>query len=62
MKRLIELYPIGTAVQILLADGEWVNGRVVAHQHPAVWVQSADGQRWFVTNRTRIKLAPEHSQ
>lgn len=60
MKRLVELYPIGTAVQILLADGEWVNGRVVAHQHPAVWVQTADGVRWFVTNRTRIKLAQDH--
>lgn len=59
MKRLIELYPIGTAVKILSADGEWVNGRVVAHQHPAVWVQTANGQQWFVTNRRRIKLAEE---
>lgn len=62
MKRLVELYRVGTAVQILLADGEWENGRVVAHQHPAVWVQTTAGGRWFVTNRTRIKLAPEHSQ
>ncbi len=60
MKRLIELYPIGTAVKILLADGEWVNGRVVAHQHPAVWVKTTDGQQWFVTNRTRIQLAQDH--
>ncbi len=56
MQRLVEMYAIGTAVKILLANDEWVNGRVIRHDHPAVWVQTADGQQWFVTNRRRIQL------
>ena len=54
MKRLVDTYPIGTAVQILIAD-EWHNGRVVRQQYPAVWVETENGQQWFVTNQRRIK-------
>ncbi len=53
-KRLGELYGAGTAVLILLND-EWQTGIVVAYQHPGIWVETADGRRWFVTNRQRIK-------
>ena len=52
--RLTVLYPVGTAVE--LYRDEWVRGEVIAHQHPAVWVRTADGRSWFVTNRQRIRL------
>ncbi|GAB4264220.1 MAG: hypothetical protein Kow0080_03210 [Candidatus Promineifilaceae bacterium] len=54
--RLVEQYPIETAVQLLLPDGQWYTGKVVAHQHPGVWVQTVDCRRWFVTNTRRIRL------
>ncbi len=55
-ERLTEMYAVGTAVEILL-DGAWTLGVVVRHDSPAVWVQTADGRAWFVTNRQRIKVA-----
>ncbi|NKQ36508.1 MAG: hypothetical protein HF973_12930 [Chloroflexi bacterium] len=42
-KRLGELYGVGTAVFILL-NNEWQAGVVVAHQHPGIWVETADGR------------------
>lgn len=53
-RRLFELFPVGTAVEILLND-TWWSGVVVHHDHPAVWVETADGRAWFVTNRQRIR-------
>ncbi|WP_420630813.1 hypothetical protein [Candidatus Leptofilum sp.] len=58
-KRLPELYPVGTAVQIWLGEQIWVDGTVVAHHLPAVWVQTQDGRSWFVTNRRRIQKLEE---
>ncbi|MCA9900679.1 MAG: hypothetical protein H6654_13560 [Ardenticatenaceae bacterium] len=55
-ERLTELYAVGTAVQIWLGEQVWVDGTVVAHQSPAVWVRTVDGRSWFVTNRRRIRL------
>jgi len=56
-RRLTDIYPIGTAVQVFFPQiGIWLDGDIVAHAHPAVWVQTADGRRWFVTNSRRIKL------
>ena len=55
-ERLIELYPVGTAVEICLGEQIWLPGVVVAQQHPAVWVRVEDGRSWFVTNRGRIRL------
>ncbi|MEM7332195.1 MAG: hypothetical protein AAF490_08890 [Chloroflexota bacterium] len=57
-RRLVDLYPLETAVQIKLGD-QWVLGIVVRHQHPAVWVQTLNKQRWFVTNGRRIRLLEE---
>jgi hypothetical protein len=54
VERLVELYAVGTAVEILL-DERWLAGIVVRHDHPAVWVQTVDGRAWFVTNRQRIR-------
>ncbi len=53
-ERLTVLYAVGTAVEILL-DGVWLPGLVIRHDSPAVWVQTADGRAWFVTNRQRIR-------
>lgn len=55
-ERLVDLYAVGTAVEILL-DDRWLPGMVVRHEHPAVWVQTSDGRAWFVTNRQRIRLS-----
>lgn len=56
--RLIETYPIGAAVEITFDDGDrWIRGVVVKHDHPGVWVQTADGRVWFVTNLRRIRFA-----
>lgn len=57
-RRLVERFAVGDAVDVRLAapGGEtWIPGRVVAHAHPAVWVETAGGARWFVTNGGRIR-------
>ena len=53
------MYAVGTAVQIWPGETVWLSGVVVAHQPPGLWVQTADGRSWFVTNRRRIR--PEES-
>ncbi|MBE2199556.1 MAG: hypothetical protein IAE79_13160 [Anaerolinea sp.] len=61
--RLVELYPVDTAVSITLDDGSsWMPGVVVAHQFPAVWVRTGDGQVWFVTNAGRIRERGEEGE
>ena len=55
-ERLTEMYAVGTAVEIWLGEQIWLEGTVVAHQPPAVWVRTRDGRSWFVTNRRRIRL------
>lgn len=54
-ERLTEMYAVGTAVQIWPGEQAWLRGVVIAHQPPAVWVQTEDGRAWFVTNRRRIR-------
>ena len=54
-ERLAEMYAVGTAVEIWLGEQIWLEGTVVAHQPPAVWVRTRDGRSWFVTNRRRIR-------
>ena len=56
-KRLVELFQAGDAVEITHGDGVWRTARVVKLEHPGVWVVTADGQYWFVTNKTRMKIA-----
>ena len=56
-KYLFEIYPLGCQVELYFeVIDRWLWGVVVDHASPAVWVQTADGRRWFVTNRTRIRL------
>ena len=57
-KRLTELYPLGSPVEIYFEVADlWVPGVIIEHQHPAVWVQTADSRRWFVTNSRRVRKA-----
>ena len=59
VRRLTTLYPIGQPVQIYFKQIDaWLDGLVVAHAHPAVWVETGNGQRWFVTNTRKIRLRP----
>lgn len=61
-ERLTDLYQPGDAVEILLGaktpDADWQPGTVLARDFPGVWVQTAAGGRWFVTNRRRIRPVP----
>lgn len=63
VRRLTELYQPGDRVEIYFerqpewpeAISEWRAGTVVALDHPGVWVETASGRRWFVTNRRHIR-------
>ena len=54
-KRLTERFPIGTFVEIKIADFDWRSGQVVQHAPPAVWVRTDDGHYLFVTNGRNIR-------
>ncbi|MBK9051874.1 MAG: hypothetical protein IPL78_13470 [Chloroflexi bacterium] len=59
-KRLSDQYQPGDPVEIQFAgDERWWRGRVVRHAPPAVWVQTSNGQLWFVTNTRRIRKVKE---
>lgn len=58
-RRLIDLYPLGSLVQVYFPQIDlWLTGAIVDHAHPAVWVQTTDGRRWFVTNSRKIRPMP----
>lgn len=57
-QRIYEQYAPGDAVEIVFSnrgDDEWQPAVVVALEPPGVWVQTADGDRWFMTNTYRIR-------
>ena len=56
-KRLVEQYQIGDIVEIRLNDEIWITAVVFMQQHPGIWVQTLAGNRWFVTNPTKIRLS-----
>lgn len=59
-QRLVEQYHPGDRVEIHFERGDdtgWQRGEVVAAQHPGLWVRTADGRLWFVTNTRRIRSA-----
>ena len=56
--RLSELYQVGDRVQVCFEaanDLAWQPARVLGPQSPGLWVQTADGRHWFVTNCRRIR-------
>ena len=54
-RRLVDRYPVGMLVEIMLADARWRSGRVVRHDHPGLWVETEQGSHWFVTNGRHIR-------
>jgi hypothetical protein len=61
--RLTEQYPLHTAVEIqFTTHDQWLSGHVIQHAPPGIWVQTNNGQRWFVTNSRRIRPSPSPTQ
>lgn len=63
-QRLTETYRIGDPVEIFFQDeedDEWRVGRVVALQHPGLWVLTEDRRLWFVTNGKHIRPCAPHA-
>jgi len=55
-KHLYEQYQPGDLVEIQFGgDERWWRGRVMHHASPGIWVQTTNGQFWFVTNTRRIR-------
>ena len=60
-RRLTERFQLGDHVSIYFKRIDlWVDGVVIKQQKPAVWVRTADGRDWFVTNGSRIQHATHH--
>jgi hypothetical protein len=56
--RIYEQYEIGERVEIVfshLGENEWRLAVVLRTDPPGLWVQTADGQQWFMTNTYRIR-------
>lgn len=59
-RRMTDRFKIGDSVEIWFERIDcWIAGVVDRHQHPAVWVRTADGREWFVTNGSRIRLVEQ---
>ena len=60
--RIYERYAPGDRVEIRFGDaGEWRAAVVVRADPPGLWVMTADGREWFVTNTYRIRPMGESS-
>ena len=62
--RIYDRYTPGQRVEIRFggADGAaWQAAVVLWAEPPGLWVQTADGREWFVTNTYRIRPAEEGS-
>lgn len=59
-RRIYDLYAPGDRVEIVFAnrgEDEWQAAVVVRLEPPGIWVQTADGREWFMTNTYRIRPA-----
>jgi len=54
-QRLVDLYAVGDVVEMTFGDGTWLRAQVRQLQHPGLWVETADGRLWFVTNTRHIR-------
>ena len=61
--RIYERHTPGQPVEIRFsrAEKQWVAAVVVRPEPPGLWVRTADGREWFVTNTYRIRPAKEES-
>ncbi len=60
--RVYERYAPGERVEIRFRDGaqdEWQPAVVLRAEPPGLWVRTADGREWFVTNTYRIRPAAD---
>lgn len=58
VQRLVDTYRLDDLVEVFFQDEvaeEWRPARVVALQHPGLWVLADDHRAWFVTNGKRIR-------
>lgn len=64
-KRIYETYAPGDRVEILFADKSndaWQPAVVLRTEPPGIWVETADGGRWFMTNTYRIRHAADPAE
>jgi hypothetical protein len=57
-KRIYEQYQPEDRVEIVfshLGEEKWRPAVVLRAEPPGIWVQTADGQHWFMTNTYRIR-------
>ena len=63
-KRIYDQYSPGDRVEIVFQDQDkdaWQPADVLRRDPPGIWVRTADGREWFMTNTYRIRLAAERS-
>lgn len=61
-QRIYEQYHPGEQVEITFQSGpdkRWLPAVVLRPDPPGVWVATADGRHWFMTNTFRIRRAGE---
>ena len=59
-QRIHDRYAPGDRVEIRFADqpeATWQPAVVVRRDPPGIWVRTADGREWFMTNTYRIRPA-----
>jgi hypothetical protein len=63
-RRIYDQYTPGDRVEIIFSnrgEDEWQPAVVLRGEPPGIWVRTADGQEWFMTNTFRIRPAEEKS-
>ncbi len=62
MRHIYERYAPGDRVEIRFGEAAvWWAAVVVRPEPPGIWVRTADGREWFVTNTYRIRPAADES-
>lgn len=57
-RRIYEQYAPGDRVEIVFSnrgEDEWQPAIVERPEPPGIWVRTADGREWFMTNTYRIR-------
>jgi hypothetical protein len=63
-RHVFEQYEPGRLVEIIfshIGKDNWQPAIVLRAEPPGLWVMTADGREWFVTNTYRIRAAEEKS-
>ena len=63
-QRIYDQYTPSSRVEILLFhldQNAWQPAVVLRAEPPGLWVRTADGREWFVTNTYRIRPAADES-